>query len=390
MLGVEISAIDRGTLRISCLSRRHRPNTPERMAVIANLEPFVQWLNANGNVEAQRGDAPGRTLRLPPGSMKQRLQPLWTYLRMYMTMLQLYLFQRHPPDKSAPRPGIDMQPTREAEWPQRWVQLQIPVPVGATVGFEVVNHTIQSQGELSSERREKKRRRILEEGPGPSLHFRFFWKATGEEVQEVLKRFEKHFERYLTQRTIADGEMVPDWEKLRTSRLHPILELLAAPKLWMLREAAFLLPPMCRAVAKHRNGHAEGSLSEWQPLVEQFALKPEDKSQESGTAQKAKAPRYELHVVLAKAKARKSEAPRHICLQTTLERSQEGWDTVMVDKKTLEEWLQSRQPGGKSVESMKKWTHAASLRSPYSLKTLLPLLLDILSFPEINHFYEIM
>lgn len=24
----------------------------------------------------------------------------------------------------------------------------------------------------------------------------------------------------------------------------------------------------------------------------------------------------------------------------------QGWDTVMVDKKTLEEWLQSRQPGG--------------------------------------------
>ena len=30
-----------------------------------------------------------------------------------------------PPDKSAPRPGIDMQPTREAEWPQRWVRGEV-------------------------------------------------------------------------------------------------------------------------------------------------------------------------------------------------------------------------------------------------------------------------
>ena len=33
----------------------------------------------------------------PTGKASQGLQPLWTYLRMYMTMLQLYLFQRHPP-----------------------------------------------------------------------------------------------------------------------------------------------------------------------------------------------------------------------------------------------------------------------------------------------------
>ncbi|CAL1158638.1 unnamed protein product [Cladocopium goreaui] len=296
MLGVEVAALDDTTLRVSCLSRRHRPDTPELMAVIANLEPFVEWLQnaqgASGSLALHHGDAPGRTLRLPAGSIQNRLLPLWTYLRMYLTMLQLYLLQRHATSVAT---RCEMQPTAEAEWPHRWVRIQVPLPLGAMVGFEVVTEA------ESTEEARSKRRRLEATKALPQL--RFFWRAepSGDRMKDVLQRFESFFERYLApKQRKEDGNLgEPNWEKLRASRLYPLLELLTAPRVWMLREAVRLLPPICR-VAVPRKGGAEGPVrSSWQPLVEQFKLAPDDSSQ-------AFAQRWQLVFVLA---SQKSQCP---------------------------------------------------------------------------------
>ncbi|CAK9017455.1 unnamed protein product [Durusdinium trenchii] len=265
MLGVEIAAIDATTFRLTCLSRRQRSDG--RMSVLPNLEPFVEWLQtALGSptpVPTFDGDAPGRTLRIPTGSLKRSLSPLWTYVRMYLTLLQLYLIQR----RTASESRCEIQPTSQAEWPC-WVRLQTKM-LDAAVGFTLVT-------EVETEEARSKRRRLEVPKIMPQLHF--FWGQGSDETKDVLQRFEAFFKQYLAPKR-TEGNAEPNWEKLRVSRLHPLLELLHAPRVWMLREIVRLLPPLW-TVAAGRNGEAKGSVhSEWQPLVEHFSLRHDGANQ---------------------------------------------------------------------------------------------------------------
>ncbi|OLQ04360.1 hypothetical protein AK812_SmicGene12636 [Symbiodinium microadriaticum] len=366
MLGVELTALDPSTVRISCLSRRL---PPKEVAVVANLRSFLSSLSSSAGGpkvgEPGHGDASGQLLRFRPGELAKRLSSLWLYLRLYALLLKVYLL--HP--NQGPGPWKLREVTSAQGEPQRWVRLELQLPAAnATACLDLM-----SEAESSTERREKRRR--LNEG----LSIRFSCRASrqaGSEQVEDLRSFEAFFARYLADAIRKQDDnataMQPNWERLRTSRLYPLLQLLCAPQRWMLRETSRLLPPLRRATLS-RNGAAEGIVqSAWQPVVERFSLRNLEQVPQ----------RWQLHFTL--------EAPPQQCavmLSTMLKRGSgsasdevEGWESVLVDGQALSEFVRAaKSASGPSGAGLKAWSVAAALKPPYFLNELLAALLDILS-----------
>ncbi|CAE7476217.1 unnamed protein product [Symbiodinium sp. CCMP2592] len=373
MLGVELTALDPSTVRISCLSRRL---PPKEVAVVANLRSFLSSLSnsAGGGPKAGEpghGDAPGQLLRFRPGELARRLSSLWLYLRLYTLLLKVYLLHPH----NGPGPWKLRELASAPGEPQRWVRLEVQLPcANATACLDLTSEAVSS-----TERREKRRR--LSEG----LSIRFSCRASrqaGSEQVEDLRAFEAFFARYLADAARKQGdnatEMQPNWERLRTSRLYPLLQLLCAPQRWMLRETSRLLPPLRRATLS-RDGAAEGIVeSAWQPVVERFSLRNLEQVPQ----------RWQLHFTLA--------APPQQCavmLSTMLKRGSgstsdevEGWESVLVDGQALSEFVRAaKSASGPSGAGLKAWSVAAALKPPYFLNELLPALLDILTVVHIEN-----
>lgn len=348
MLGVELTALDPSTVRISCLSRRL---PPKEVAVVANLRSFLSSLSSSAGGpkvgEPGHGDASGQLLRFRPGELAKRLSSLWLYLRLYALLLKVYLL--HP--NQGPGPWKLREVTSAQGEPQRWVRLELQLPAAnATACLDLM-----SEAESSTERREKRRR--LNEG----LSIRFSCRASrqaGSEQVEDLRSFEAFFARYLADAIRKQDDnataMQPNWERLRTSRLYPLLQLLCAPQRWMLRETSRLLPPLRRATLS-RNGAAEGIVqSAWQPVVERFSLRNLEQVPQ----------RWQLHFTL--------EAPPQQCavmLSTMLKRGSgsasdevEGWESVLVDGQALSEFVRAaKSASGPSGAGLKAWSDRKSV-----------------------------
>ncbi|CAE6954634.1 unnamed protein product [Symbiodinium natans] len=345
MLGVELTALDPSTVRVICLSKRL---PPKEVAVVANLKSFLKSLPdtqgmQNGDGEPGLGDAPGQVLRFRPGDLTKRLGSLWVYLRLYALLLKVYLL--HP--NKGPGPWKLRETTPGQGEPQSWVRLELPLPAaGATACLDLA-----TQAESSTERRAKRRR--LSEG----LSLRFSCcsdRQAGTEQVEELRAFEAFFARYLAEAARKlEGHvgMEPNWEMLRASRLYPVLQLLCAPRRWMLRETSRLLPPLRRATLSRDGVHAAGIVhSSWQPVVECFSLRSMVQVPQ----------RWQLRFTLT--------APPRQCavtLSTMLKRGsdaeEEGWESVLVDGRALSEFVAAKCAPGRNKQA---WSSAAALSRP--------------------------
>lgn len=149
-------------------------------------------------------------------------------------------------------------------------------------------------------------------------HLRLVWlrRSDGERVVKALGRYDSYFQRLLSPKQ----RLAP-----RASLLQPALKLLGAPALWMLEEAAQLLPPLpgaaeawetlpqCFEVANLGDGGAGGDVR-WQLT---FALAPK------ATSRAARPP---------------SSAARRVTCQGIIAHGQSGWDALLVDGMPFAEW----------------------------------------------------
>ncbi|CAE8640837.1 unnamed protein product [Polarella glacialis] len=372
MLGVELSALTASSIRCCCLSRRRQTDLgqgAQRMGVVANLEDFVRFLPTLSSLQkgesSASGDAPGGRLDFEPGILAQRLTPIWAYLRSYCVLLELYLLTKtrqgsaggkQSTAKTQAETPPKLVPTSHAEWPSKWVRLEWERPLlRAACGLELATAVVSQGGARDASEAPSKRRkkRHEEEEEEVRVHLRFFHRplvsstlpllpdeqAQQDKAQALLGQFQRFFSEHFESLQSGSGARTAP----RTSRLMPVLDLLGAPYLWMLGEAALLLPPL-PVVAQP--GRSTGSSADaWQTLVEHFAL---------GRVTDARGKEcWQLQFVLV----RGNEQRRFACsVQATLPLG--GWECVWMNDVPLAESLEA----------------AKQEKPPYLLSRLLPLI----------------
>lgn len=377
MVGVELRSVAHGNITCRCLSRRKLKPNGRSLATLPSFKVFMRALAVDSDGRCE-GKADDYSVWFAENTLRSRLAPLWDYMRVYNTLLHIYLSSKSEGSEASLRDAGgeadgDSGPTAgtaQGSDPVTWATLEWTQPAlrivcmlklqtrrVAVATLAPSTARVAATGSPSEDPIPKRRRRSRLDRRSSSncrtagalgalevflcfCHQPFHVLNVPENdkarVSAVLRRFEGFLEKHLTCAATS-----------RISRLQPVVELLRAPSLWMLEEVAYLLPPLSGATVES---------AVWKPMVEHFSLARRRGFTGSCAADRDAADGgrvffWELRFVLA------SHTPgpdgrlvthhfRCISGSDTASSARPGraggWVEVWVDDCTLREWLGSR------------------------------------------------